>query len=257
MSSSRINQLPTEILTSIFLYTTEFIHKAFIRTRMTRLSRQLTIIRLVCTRWDSIVVKTPSFWTLLCLHPPSMNFKRSKSPPADALSLWLERSADLPLNIVHLHLDHEYLEDEPTGALNVIRQSIARWRTANIYVAGDASNILTQFSFTDARCLQTLSCDVMSEKESIDIIKHAGNLPNLRSFLLTVPSPLAARTMSSHMANVLKGLTHIDLAFFTNWDEAWQVLRQCTSAVQMVLDLQCPLTNNNVSSPPSPATLTS
>ncbi|KAF5344502.1 hypothetical protein D9756_011360 [Leucocoprinus leucothites] len=164
MSSSPINQLPTEILTSIFLCSTEFVHKAFIRTRMTGLSRQLTILRLVCSRWDNIVVKTPSFWTLLCLHPPSMSFEHSKSPPADALSLWLERSADLPLNIAHIHLIRDYFEEESPGVLDVLRQSTVRWRTADIYVAGDTSHILAQFSFTDALCLHTLSYEAFSER---------------------------------------------------------------------------------------------
>jgi hypothetical protein len=89
-----------------------------------------TVVSLVCSHWRNVAFSTPSLWTTIEVTPEA-------HPPYQPVSMWLERSKGLPIDIC---VDCERLEAEPPSDADIkflfslLVPHIHRWRTMEVSV---------------------------------------------------------------------------------------------------------------------------
>ena len=89
-----------------------------------------TIVSLVCRHWRNVAFSTPFLWTTIEVTPEAR-------PPYEPVSMWLQRSKGLPIDIC---VDCERLEVEPPSnadlkfLFSLLVPHIHRWRTMEISV---------------------------------------------------------------------------------------------------------------------------
>ncbi|KAG8942869.1 hypothetical protein FRC04_003444 [Tulasnella sp. 424] len=117
---THINDLPPELLSTIFSIIIG-LSKEDLPALTRRRSHQLLDILLVCRYWSSAACATPSLWTTV--------FVTYGSSAVQRVERYLERSGDLPLDVVITSMIGDGQVQNTEDALHVLGGHSARWRS--------------------------------------------------------------------------------------------------------------------------------
>ncbi|KAF5363293.1 hypothetical protein D9756_001151 [Leucocoprinus leucothites] len=100
-----------------------------------KLSTIRTHLRLVCRRWNSIVVHTPRCWSTIhfCLYGPPRIPRCDPPPPPKTLALFFKRSQNTPL-FIKIYSQESVLADTPYDYLDLLVNTVDRWETLALEV---------------------------------------------------------------------------------------------------------------------------
>lgn len=196
-----IHRLPVELLNEVFLCA---LYSEPLTSRSVSASSPLWCFALVCRRWRHVLLFTPlkRIWSWVCIDasgcPETHDGGKTTVP---VLKMWLERSGDLPLDVIVKQIcdPHEYdVDDEAlqlrTDLCSLVAEEASRWKTLQIYIQAysylDLSQrapLLEYFFCYHTDAMHYMDSDAVSEGPFEDEYDLSGlQAPALRELRLNI-----------------------------------------------------------------------
>ncbi|KAG6883834.1 hypothetical protein C0993_003486 [Termitomyces sp. T159_Od127] len=242
-----VNRLPDELLSAIFSFEPDVLlssgdvfQKRSLPRRTLVCGKKIDPILLgqVCKQWRNVTLTTPLLWTsffVLC---------NLKTQTVELLKIWLERSADLPLNIKFLEslCDLKIDEDLSNPPKNPVTPQIMELLTTH---AHRWKTIDFEFSLQISPLLLNLPQDSFKILESVKLrsrratnVRFDGLPPLIKAWDLFHVSPSfhIAEYEMEYVHDRLRDipwsrLTSVDVTI--SMDELFQILPECKNLVEL------------------------
>ncbi|KIK67387.1 hypothetical protein GYMLUDRAFT_55168 [Collybiopsis luxurians FD-317 M1] len=211
-----INQLPNELLTLIFSYSSLLPH-CDLRYPLTPIPPFKTpplihTVLCVCQRWRQIAIHTPSLWTSILVTRSRGDLDRLPTiadfqKPLKSISHALQRSLNLPLDIT---IDCTHISSKTVIAQ--LAPESERWRSLSIFVP-TMQNLPLVLSYLKDIHAPILEClEITAHKF------HDGDLPTATPHAFLKSSPCLSTVRLNRVglrwsASPLRGLTTLELRF--------------------------------------------
>lgn len=246
--SQPLDAVPSEILTEILLLIKCAGQSNKSRSLFPQMYQCTTTIRLVCHRWNQIVLAEPRFWSEIVIDVQSNRLTR---PPSISLvELCLRRSADVPITIdVRFFLpdgEEEELYQYCLDLFSMLELHLARWTslTLNAYLL-DLTKILPS-SLNAATQLYKFEVAVVADEagqRTMDLVSLISTTPSLRRLHYQVdflhfgtlpPNPYSLLPKPT----TVQSLVHVELCIPFTLHSMLRILRECQSAIHIALKSQ-------------------
>jgi hypothetical protein len=223
---SPLRRLPTELISLIFVF-----------TRPSAGNPAPWTVSQVCRRWRAISISQPSFWTSVVLDFGRRDYR---SATKFRLETHLERSGDLPLDIVFRVRSSHRCTKQESVALKLLAKHSARWE--KVVFTGHQSLYAALSSIRGnlpiLRNLQVELNPYYEDDVTVDVFQSA---PNLSEATVLTDGSSVAVNLPFHQL-------HLYCAYNT-WDIHLSVLRFASNLVE------CALHIDPISTPPATITV--
>ncbi|KAJ6496228.1 hypothetical protein C8R45DRAFT_926741 [Mycena sanguinolenta] len=198
------------------------------RQLMTPMTAPLFLLQ-VCRAWRKVALSLPDLWTSL-----SVVVRNGQAfPPLEVASGWLQRSGDLPLDLVLYQTNesdgNQELADE---MLALYMRHLRRWREVRLDIANPTyGRSLKPSSHLDAPWLETFhltTCWRMTRNEEItqDLLRMLEGAPRLSSFSVSRLSDLIV-SQDTTVAIPWTQLVRLDLGFIPSVGACLSIMSSC------------------------------
>lgn len=182
-----------------------------------------------------MALSTSRFWSSFRFELPEFTI------PFPVIVMWLERSADAPLEITlleaHPTSDHYYL----TEVFDILALHIHRWRYLDVSMISPSLTVLFQsLPLSTADLLEDLRLVVgvggLDDYERV--LLNVKRIPNLRSFKYCTGSPPLPFSLTTHPPPWLNKLASIHIKCNLTTGDILELMRHCTSATRIAIEME-------------------
>ncbi|KAF9440280.1 hypothetical protein P691DRAFT_139404 [Macrolepiota fuliginosa MF-IS2] len=234
-----VDEIPDEILIEIFRFSLQPTPRFDIY--MYPVS---TNIRLVCHRWNDILLSCPQLWSQIVADPCT---HRHIYPRLAIIEKWLQRSSQTLITITFRYPGHfpGFQDDYETPKENqyfldffaLLKHHLVRWKSLTLRCNLRLFLSALPPSFHEAP--QLVHLDLMSgggDKDTIELFSTLNTAKSLRSLRLDLTSRPSRTSLNLiPLSPVLHNLTHFDIQARLTLNLMIGIMRNCVSVVHLAL----------------------